>query len=315
MLTLNNTFYVRLMPSAAVFSISLFVARIRMQVNSFEVLVLCQFDFDTLSRATRCDACHTSHLQRLTIRLQQPESGHGRWHGSTGSEADADGSRDSPREVGARLDIRVYARAERRDGDGHSRGGESVAVTVTVEPVSGGPARGNDTHSTVTVGGGAGVPCIPEVVSERSGVATSRQHRISRPVHDFGHLRCPALDERFPLERAGHAVDSRSQGEHGSEPVCAGRHPDTGKVHRDPGACVDRWHHERGGGSKSTPTPGCPLTQAPSAPSAFCPRPSAPRPSAARPAHPRTGCWCRCSCSAPRPAGSRPCCRGLPWTG
>ena len=90
-------------------------------------------------------------------------------------------------DVGAGLDIRVDAHAERGDGDAHSRGVESVArrctgrepmsmastaaATVTVELVSGGAARGSDTHSTVAVGGGADVPDIPEIVSEQSGAA------------------------------------------------------------------------------------------------------------------------------------------------
>ena len=94
-------------------------------------------------------------------------------------------------DVGAGLDIRIGAPAERGDGDAHSRGVESVAATlarrrtvrelmsmasaaaatVTVEPVSGGPARSRDTHSTIAVGSGADVPDIPEVVSEPSGAA------------------------------------------------------------------------------------------------------------------------------------------------
>ena len=111
-------------------------------------------------------------------------------------EANADGDRDSPREVGASLDIRVDSRAEHGDGDAHSPGVESVAATVarrctqrkpmfmaniaattvTSEPVSGGTARGSDTHSTVAVGGGADVPDIPEVISEQSGAAMLRQY-------------------------------------------------------------------------------------------------------------------------------------------
>ena len=94
--------------------------------------------------------------------------------GRAGGEVNVDGNRDAPREVGAGLDIRVDSRAERGDGDAYSRGVEFVAATaprrctgrepmlmasaaaatVTAEPVSGGAARGSDTHSTVAVGGG-----------------------------------------------------------------------------------------------------------------------------------------------------------------
>ena len=52
----------------------------------------------------------------------------------------------------------------------------SIAAAVTVEPVLAGAACGSDTHSTGAVGGGADVPDIPEVVSERSGAAMPRQH-------------------------------------------------------------------------------------------------------------------------------------------
>ena len=111
--------------------------------------------------------------------------------GRAGGEANADGNRDSPHEVGASLDIRVDFRAEHGDGDAHGQGVESVvatvarrctgrepmlmantaAATVTVEPVSGGAACGSHTHSTVAVGGGADVPDIPEVAGEQSGAA------------------------------------------------------------------------------------------------------------------------------------------------
>lgn len=111
-------------------------------------------------------------------------------------ETNADGNRDTPREIGAGLDIRVDARAERGDGDAHNWGVVSVAATVarrctwrepnsmasaaaatvTAEPVSDGAARGSNTHSTVAVGRGADVPDIPEIVSELSGAAIPRQH-------------------------------------------------------------------------------------------------------------------------------------------
>ena len=94
--------------------------------------------------------------------------------GRADGEANIDGNQDAPRELGAGLDIRVDSRAERGDGDAYSRGVEFVAATaprrcmglepmlmasaaaatVTAEPVSGGAARGSDTHSTVAVGGG-----------------------------------------------------------------------------------------------------------------------------------------------------------------
>ena len=95
--------------------------------------------------------------------------------GRPDGEANADGNRNLPREIGAGLDIRLDTRAERGDGDACRPGVESVAATVaqrcmgreprlmvstaavvvTVERVSGGAARGYDTHSTVAVGRGA----------------------------------------------------------------------------------------------------------------------------------------------------------------
>ena len=99
-------------------------------------------------------------------------------------------------DVGAGLDIRVDAHADSGGGDAHSRGVESgtataaqdctghepmsmasaAAATVTAEPVSGGAARGSDTHSSVAAESGVDVPDIPEVVSERSRAAIPRRH-------------------------------------------------------------------------------------------------------------------------------------------
>ena len=145
-----------------------------------------------LSRTTPCYTlrrCHTIDLQGAYNRLTAGRTGP--LPRSRRRETNADGNRDTPRAIGAGLDIRVDARAERGDGDAHSWGVVSVAATVarrctwrepnsmasataatvTAEPVSDGAARGSNTHSTVAVGRGADVPDIPEIVSELSGAA------------------------------------------------------------------------------------------------------------------------------------------------
>ena len=116
--------------------------------------------------------------------------------GRPDGEANADGNRNSPREIGAGLDIRVDAGAEHRDGDARRPGVESVAATVarrcmgreprliastaavavTVEPVSGernaATARTRPLLSAVV----QDLPDIPEIVSEQSSAAMPRRH-------------------------------------------------------------------------------------------------------------------------------------------
>ena len=126
-------------------------------------------NFAVLRRVTHVIQSDYSSLQSTYSGPDRAMDG-----GRAGGEANGDGDRDAPREIGTGLDIRVDAHAERGDGDDQSRGVESVAATVarhctgrepmsmastaaatvTVELVSGGAARGSDTHSTVTVGGG-----------------------------------------------------------------------------------------------------------------------------------------------------------------
>ena len=130
-------------------------------------------NFSVLRRVTRCVAVLQTTYKALTIDFTAAGLGHvaagcltaKRTRTATGMHGD----------VGAGLDIRVDAHVERGDGDAHSRGVVSVAATVarrctgrepmltasiaavavTVEPVSGGAARGNGAHSTVAVGSGA----------------------------------------------------------------------------------------------------------------------------------------------------------------
>ena len=117
-------------------------------------------------------------IQSDYTRLQSDYSSPDRIIAASGrpdGEANADGNRNSPREIGAGINIRVDTRTDAVTGEAHSRGVESVAATVarrctgrqpmsmasaaaatdTVAPVSGGAARGYDTHSTVAVGRGA----------------------------------------------------------------------------------------------------------------------------------------------------------------
>ena len=148
-------------------------------------------------------------------------------------EANADGNRNLPREIGAGRNIRIDAPAERGADDAHGRDVESVAATVarrftgrepmlmastatvavTAKPVSGGAARGSDTHSTVAVGSGAYVSdSMPGTLSSESRRRMSstttlalRKRRDTWPV-EVAALTAP----RRPRVRASRPVRSRA---------------------------------------------------------------------------------------------------------
>ena len=78
-------------------------------------------NFSVLRGVTPVIQCDYSSLQSTYSAPDRVIAG-----GRAGGEANVDGNRDAPREVGAGLDILVDSRAERGEGDAYSRGVESV---------------------------------------------------------------------------------------------------------------------------------------------------------------------------------------------